>query len=134
MAKFELTGLGDIEKMLLNRETRVEAAVPEMVDAGADELIKAEQEEMERLKLVDTGDMKKSVGATKLRKTDSGGYKDVYPQGKDRKGVRNAEKAFVAQYGKSNLPARPWLTTARAKSGDKVSAAMRKAWEKKVNG
>ena len=67
MAKFELTGLGDIEKMLLNRETTVTAAVPDMIQAGADELIKAEQEEMERLKLVDTGDMKKSVKATKLR-------------------------------------------------------------------
>lgn len=130
MAKFELTGLGDIEKMLLNRETTVTAAVPEMVDAGADELIKAEQEEMERLKLVDTGDMKKSVKATKLRKTDSGGFVEVYPQGKDRKGVSNATKAFVAQYGKSGMSARPWLTAARAKSGEKVSAAIRKVWDK----
>ncbi len=134
MAKFELSGLDDIEKMLLNRETRVEAAVPDMIQAGADELIKAERAEMERLKLVDTGDMKESVKATKVRKTDSGGFVEVYPQGKDRKGVRNATKAFVAQYGKSNLSARPWLTAARAKSGDKVSEAMRKAWEKKVNG
>lgn len=130
MAKFELTGLGDIEKMLLNRETTVTAAVPDMIQAGADELIKAEQEEMERLKLVDTGDMKKSVKATKLRKTDSGGFVEVYPQGKDRKGVSNATKAFVAQYGKSGMSARPWLTAARAKSGEKVSAAIRKVWDK----
>lgn len=130
MAKFELTGLGDIEKMLLNRETTVTAAVPDMIQAGADELIKAEQEEIERLKLVDTGDMKKSVKATKIRKTDSGGFVEVYPQGKDRKGVSNATKAFVAQYGKSGMSARPWLTAARAKSGEKVSAAIRKEWEK----
>ena len=130
MAKFELTGLGDIEKMLLNRETTVTAAVPDMIQAGADELIKAEQEEMERLKLVDTGDMKKSVKATKLRKTDSGGFVEVYPQGKDRKGVSNATKAFVAQYGKNGMSARPWLTAARAKSGEKVSAAIRKVWDK----
>ncbi len=130
MAKFELTGLGDIEKMLLNRETTVTAAVPDMIQAGADELIKAEQEEIERLKLVDTGDMKKSVKATKIRKTDSGGFVEVYPQGKDRKGVSNATKAFVAQYGKSGMSARPWLTAARAKSGEKVSAAIRKVWDK----
>ena len=85
---------------------------------------------MERLKLVDTGDMKKSVKATKLRKTDSGGFVEVYPQGKDRKGVSNATKAFVAQYGKSGMSARPWLTAARAKSGEKVSAAIRKVWDK----
>ena len=130
MAKFELTGLGDIEKMLLNRETTVTAAVPDMIQAGADELIKAEQEEIERLKLVDTGDMKKSVKATKIRNTDSGGFVEVYPQGKDRKGVSNATKAFVAQYGKSGMSARPWLTAARAKSGEKVSAAIRKVWDK----
>lgn len=130
MAKFELTGLGDIEKMLLNRETTVTAAVPDMIQAGANELIKAEQEEIERLKLVDTGDMKKSVKATKIRKTDSGGFVEVYPQGKDRKGVSNATKAFVAQYGKSGMSARPWLTAARAKSREKVSAAIRKEREK----
>lgn len=129
MAQFKIDGLEDIEKRLLSHEKTAEAAVPAMLEAAAAVLIKAEQEEIERLKLVDTSAMKKSVKATKVRKTDSGGFVEVYPQGKDRKGVSNATKAFVAQYGKSNTPARPWLTAARAKSAGEISAAMQAAWK-----
>lgn len=129
MARLKITGLEDIEKRLQKREAAAAAAVPAVLKAGADVLIKYEKAEMERLKLVDTGDMVNSVKSTKVRKTDSGGFVEVYPQGKDRKGVSNATKAFVAQYGKSNLPARPWLTGAKAKGKKEINLAMNQAWK-----
>ena len=129
MANIKISGLEDFEKRLLNLESKAEAAVPSMLKAGAEVLVKAEQDEMKALDLVDTGDMMKSVKPTKQKKKGSASYIEVYPQGKDRKGVSNATKAFVAQYGKSNNPARPWLTAARAKSEADINDAMRKVWE-----
>ena len=35
------------------------------------------------------------------KKTKKGSKREVYPQGKDKKGIRNAEKAYILHYGKS---------------------------------
>ena len=58
---------------------------------------------------------------------------EVYPDGKDRHGVRNATKGFVLQYGRKNMPARPWFTAANTKAADAVNAEMRRVWEAKQN-
>lgn len=131
MAQIKLSGLEEIEKQLQRREKAAEEAVPEMLKAGAAVLVESEREEMERLELVDYGDMRDSVKATKVKESRGGKSIGVYPQGKDRKGVSNATKAFVAQYGKSGMSARPWLTAAKAKSGDKISQTMKEVWRKK---
>ena len=131
MAQIKLSGLEEIEKQLQRREKAAEEAVPEMLKAGAAVLVESEREEMERLELVDYGDMRDSVKATKVKESRGGKSIEVYPQGKDRKGVSNATKAFVAQYGKSGMSARPWLTEAKAKSGDKISQTMKEVWRKK---
>lgn len=106
MAQIKLSGLEEIEKQLQRREKAAEEAVPEMLKAGAAVLVESEREEMERLELVDYGDMRDSVKATKVKESRGGKSIEVYPQGKDRKGVSNATKAFVAQYGKSGMSAR----------------------------
>ena len=129
MANIQISGLEDFEKRLLNMEDKATAAVPAMLKAGAEVLVNAEKDEMKALNLVDTGDMMKSVKPTKIRKKGSESYIEVYPQGKDRKGVSNTTKAFVAQYGKSNSPARPWLTAARQKSEGSINEAMGEAWK-----
>lgn len=47
-----------------------------------------------------TGDMKGAIGMTDYREDLDGGSVEVYPLGDDRKGVRNATKAFVTNYGR----------------------------------
>lgn len=47
-----------------------------------------------------TGSMLESVGSTGYREFLDGGEMIVYPQGEDRKGVRNATKAYVINYGR----------------------------------
>lgn len=129
MASFNVVGFEDIEKALLRREAAAAAAVPKMLEAGAEVLVRGQQETIARMGIIDTGDMQASVKAGKIVQTDTGASVDVYPQGKDRKGVLNATKAFVHQYGKSNLPARPWLSVANATYAQGVHDAMREAWE-----
>ena len=73
---------------------------------------------------IDTGDMVNSVGVAKGTKAKK--FRDIYPQGKDSKGVRNAEKAFIAHYGKSGQLGDRFVDEAEANSAAECAAAMRK--------
>lgn len=52
-------------------------------------------------------------------------YIDIYPQGKDRHGVRNAEKAFILHYGTKRIAATHWVDDADRLCDTTVIAAMR---------
>jgi hypothetical protein len=57
---------------------------------------------------------------------------DIYPQGTDRHGVRNAEKAFILHYGISDQkrhPATHWVDDADRYSEDYAEPAMVQVWE-----
>lgn len=47
-----------------------------------------------------TGEMLAAIGRTEYREFLGGGAQDVYPLETDRKGVRNAMKAYVLNYGR----------------------------------
>ena len=135
MADFNVTGLDDVMKEMMSHQQAAEEAIPEMLNAGADILIKAQKSEVQSMKLVDTGDMMKSIKGDKIKKDkDGNSYIDVYPKGKDRKGVRNAEKAFIAEYGTSKLPARPWMRTANEKCSDEITEKEKEIWDKNKGG
>lgn len=74
-----------------------------------------------------TGDMASSVAPTKgIKKIGDVSAKEIYPQGKDRKGVRNAEKAFILHYGKSNADQPPthFVDAVEESAEDKAVSAM----------
>ena len=50
------------------------------------------------------GSMRDSTGMAEYHETLEGGEVSVYPQGTDNRGVRNALKAFVINYGLGNNP------------------------------
>lgn len=134
MAQFNVVGFEELEKRLLAREAAVTKAIPAMLEAGAAVLIEAQKREVEQMDIVDKYDLMNSIGATKILRKGESAYTEVFPQGKDRKGVRNATKGFIAQYGKSNEPARPWMTVANEKSAAAVHEAMRAKWEELKDG
>ena len=80
-----------------------------------------------------TGDLAASIVVSKIKERDNGKMVEVYPDGKDRHGVRNVTKGFVLQYGRKNMPARPWFTAANTKAADAVNDEMRRVWEAKQN-
>ena len=110
---------------------RAAKAVPKMLKAGGAVLVKAEQEEIRRTFTSNrvTGDLANSIKCTAVKKRGSGQCVEVYPHGKNRRGERNATVGFVHQYGRSNMPARPWFTRSHQKATPEVQAAMRQAWE-----
>lgn len=70
---------------------------------------------------IDTGDMEKSVDSSILK---SGRSAEIYPRGKDRKGVRNATKAYVLHYGKSSMPGSRFVDKIEDKAAPEVYEAM----------
>ena len=95
----KVSGLDKLMADLGKLASAVGGELPEkMLDAGAAAAEKEWKEGIVRARHVDTGDMLNSVGVAP--ETRSGKKREIYPLGKDRKGVRNAEKAFVLNYGR----------------------------------
>lgn len=141
MAEFNTVGLEDIIESFSRREQATVEAVPKMLAAGADVLVKAQKAEAQAMGLNDTGGFVNSIKATAVKGDDTEKYVDVYPQGRakhgnDRKGdksnVRYATIGFVAEYGTSSMAARPYMTVANAKSHEKVAEAQREIWERET--
>lgn len=136
MARIDTSGLGDIARQILEQSDKTERAAKKMLEAGA-EVVKNEQvAEIKKTFASDrsTGALANSIKASKVKKKGSEYYIEVAPTGKDKKGVRNATKGFVLEYGRSNMPARPWMTRANEKSQGKVDEAMRGAFDEVMNG
>lgn len=136
MARFEVNGIEGFEDKILKREAAATAAVPAMLKAGAAVLVDAQQAEIRSTFQSGrvTGDLASSIKATSVKKKDSTQYVEVYPQGTNRRGERNATVGFVHQYGRSNMPARPWFTSANEKAAGEVQEAMRQEWDKQQGG
>ena len=117
MAKFSVNGIDSLAADLQRLgQLDNEELVSDMLGAGAE--VVAEEWIHGILEATkpdgrSTGDMASSVAPTKgIKKIGDISAKEIYPQGKDRKGVRNAEKAFILHYGKSG-PRHALLTLLR---------------------
>lgn len=114
MAFVKVTGLSaEIEAAKrAGNDTRV--LVKDMLEAGVNTAKKLWKDVITERGHVDTGDMRDSVGAAFISYRN--GSAEVYPLGrsttpskrhggggKRRKSIRNAEKAFILHYGRSNL-------------------------------
>ena len=75
-----------------------------------------------------TGEMEKSVGI-KFKKKDGKRVAEIYPLGKDSHGVRNAEKAFILHYGRSNMKGDHFVDEADRLSEENAVPAMIEVWE-----
>lgn len=71
-----------------------------------------------------TGEMLASIGRTEYREWLGGGAQDVYPQGTDRKGERNATKAYVLNYGRGRSLRGDKFITGDSEAEDIIAQAM----------
>lgn len=99
MATIKIIGMDELQKKLSKLEKGVEVELKEkMLDEGAKTAIEVWKEIIISRHHIDTKDMLDSIGVSAA--TKKGDSRDIYPQGIDRKGVRNALKAFILHYGK----------------------------------
>lgn len=131
MAKLTATGFEELEAAMLRRSQAAEKAIPAMLKAGGEVMKQAFQAETKKLDSTgrSTGDLTASIKVSAVKERDGARFVEVAPTGKDRHGVRNAEKGFVLNYGRSNMQARPWFTRTVEATSDKAMEAMRREWE-----
>jgi len=155
MARFDTTGLDELLADMKRLGELSGDTADKMLMAGAEAVKEEWRKSAEKHRLRDTGDMIESIGFPRQPKT-AGGIRtiDIYPQGKDRKGVRNAEKAFILNYGTqgtnsdnarrkrgkvdkrkgAGIPATHWVDDADKASGEPVMEAMGKIWDEHLKG
>lgn len=143
MGEFTTVGLEEVAEKFLHMEEAATKAVPLMLETGAAVIVKAQQDEAAAMGIKETAGFIQSIKATPVKGDDVERYVEVYPQGKakhgnDRKGdksnVRYATIGFIAQYGTSKIPARPYMTAANEKARESVSNAMYEVWKEVNNG
>lgn len=133
MARFSTDGLDSIiDDLKAIGELSGEMA-DEMLLAGAEEVKQAWRRAAKMHGHFDTGDMFNSINySSKPKLVSDIKMIDIYPQGTDRKKVRNAEKAFILHYGTSKRPGSHWIDTADDLSAEPVEKAMREIYEQKM--
>lgn len=130
MAMFSMKGLEDVilQMQKLNEDTGPTA--DKMIMAGAEEVKKAWQYVAESRRHSQSGDMIKSIGYPKTpERASSALWIDIYPQGDDSRGVRNAMKAFKIHWGTSKKPGDHWVDEANYYAEITAIPAMQKVWE-----
>lgn len=132
MALFEGDGFEELLAELKKDGELLSEAAPEILAAGA-EIVAAEwRRAIEAHGLIDTGDMLESVGPSEVTNTSQEKKIAVYPQGRDRKGIRNAEKAFINHYGASRRKATHFVDDAETKANEPAVEAMAAVWYEKL--
>ena len=96
----EVSGLDDLTIYLKQQQQLTGPMAHAMIDSGAEVLVKAWKDKIKQKNHIDSGAMLKSVRAQKTKEGADGFLeKAVFPQGKDKRGIRNVEKSFLLHYG-----------------------------------
>ncbi|HRS66162.1 MAG TPA: HK97 gp10 family phage protein [Spirochaetia bacterium] len=131
MAKFDFEIPADFIKQL-GKLADVDRIAPQMIDEAIPKLLDNVKKETAGHK--QTGDMYKSIKATKAKKNKYGYYASVTPTGADKKGVRNMEKMVYLEYGTSKQSPAPTLTKAIKDSEKAVLDKMQEVFNREVGG
>lgn len=126
MAKFEFSGADEVEQTLAAMDRDM---IKGIVMSGAEACTKEMQAMIGQYRHVKTGQMQKTVAPAQYHEDLGKGWVDVYPQGTDSRGVSNALKAFVINYGIGNNPTRK---KKQNKTGDKFITKNQKRMEQGV--
>ena len=130
MAKLEVNGLDALADDFMALATLPDSVSEGILNAAADVIAQEQKKTMEKMWRgpYSTGDTARAVKKGKVRKSSSGKYITVYPQGRNRKGERRAAVAFINEYGKRGQPGRPAIRTANEKAADKAVEAGEKVY------
>lgn len=130
MGSLKTDGIDSLSLDLSELAYLPDRVVADMLQAEADVILSAQRSEIEsRWKgPYSLGISAKSIRKGSVKKGKDGYSISIYPQGSRKRGkktVRNAEIAFINEYGapKRNIRARPALKSAIARKEDEAAAA-----------
>lgn len=130
MATFNVTGLQSVIKDLERLGDGAKEVGERMLRAGADVVAWEWQKAIKSAGHIDTGSMLLNTKPDKSIKT-SGGVMEitVYPRGSDATGTRNAEKAFIAHYGRTRQRGSGFVDLAVSNAQAPAWSAMESIWD-----
>lgn len=129
MAKFNVTGMEAVIKDMARMGQQAGQIGEKMLVAGAEAVVQAWQTSIQSHGHIDTGAMLRNVKPTQPKMAGDTLSITVYPQGKDSHGVRNAEKAFIANYGRRHQKASGFVTKAEQAAEGPAQEAMVAVWD-----
>ena len=130
MARMTFSGTQDVLDQLFRESERLERKATEMLGEAGKVAVKAWQDAIEAHGHVDTGSMKNNVRASTVKKSGEAYTSSIYPKGRDRHGVGNAEKAFILHYGTSRIQGDHFVDEAEEAMEEAVEKAMQDAWDR----
>ena len=131
MAGFDASGLDELIRDMTRLGQRTGAMAQAMTQEAGNEIAASWRREAEKRKFRKSGAMIESIGTPEgVQSFGSGGtvYVDVYPQGKDKKGTRNAEKAFILHYGTKHIQPSYWADAANDAAEPVVGEKLEEMW------
>ena len=126
MASFNTFGLDSFELSMREIAEIPTSVQDKMLNAQADVVLNAQRMSGESMGVRDTGVMLEKIDKTAVKTAKSGRVIHVYPKGSRKRGAistRNAEIAFIAEYGKNGQAARPFIKHANESSEEETTAA-----------
>lgn len=128
MARISVDGLDGLLADLGELAALPDRVVEDMLNAEAEVIVRAQQAETASQWRGEfaTGTTARSIRKGRLKKTADGRSLTVAPQGKNARGTRNAEVAFINEFGKRGQPARPAIAAANARAEQEAVDAAEK--------
>ena len=130
MAGFAASGLDELIRDMTRLGQRTGAMAQAMTQEAGNEIAASWRREAEKRKFRKSGAMIESIGTPEGVQSFGGGtvYVDVYPKGKDKKGTRNAEKAFILHYGTKHIQPSYWTDAPNDDAEPKVGEKLEEMW------
>ena len=133
MAKFEFSGADGMDGKLAAMDRDM---IRNIVMAGAEACAAEQHGLIGSYHHVRTGSMQQNVRPAKYHEDMNSGWVEVYPQGSDGRGVSNALKAFVINYGRGGRRTKKagdkFITGNKKKMEQVVSAAMQAESDRRI--
>lgn len=134
MARFDFTGLDEVLASMKRHGELTGPVADKMIEAGAEIVKESWRESATKHGHLDTHDMINSIGYNPTKRSGNVRSVDIFPQGKDRKGVRNAEKAFILHYGSSSIKGSHWVDEAEDIAEERVVQTFERIWDEHLKG
>ncbi len=129
MAKLEVNGFEAMELTLDEMASLPDPVLDEMLGAEAEIVASAQKAKGLAYGVHRTGMTLGSIKAGNPKRTRDGKSISMYPQGTNKDGNRNAEVAFVNEYGKRGQAARPFIRDANERAADTAVSAAEKVYD-----
>lgn len=119
----------EVQEILNSMTLDTDEAKQEILAAFGQAACDIWKDETEARGFVDTGALKDSY-VYEIKDDEV----SAYPKGEDKKGVRNAEKAFILHYGKESISPSHYVDAARERTEDSLADIARKILAEKMKG